>query len=85
MSDLPENDPRTPEQAEADWKFVLWFVEQLEALGRRERETCPYCGAHVDALREAGRDIYAVPCGCRVWQGVAVPPAWRQAQDDDVT
>ncbi len=84
MSDLPENDHRTPEQADADWKVVLWVAEQLEALGKRERETCPFCGTHVDALREAGRDVYAVPCGCRVWQGV-VPQAWREVQEHDVT
>jgi hypothetical protein len=85
MSDLPENDPRTPEQAEADLKFVLWFGEQLNALLGRERETCPYCGARVDALRESGRDIYAVPCGCRICQGVAVPSAWRHAPEDEGT
>ena len=81
MSEQPGYPRRTPEQAEAEWKVVFRVAEQLEALGRRERETCPLCGTRVDALREAGRDVYAVPCGCRVWQG-AVPWVWGRGQED---
>jgi hypothetical protein len=55
---------------------VADFIRALGALWARRSETCPYCHAHVDAMQQIGRCVYAQPCGCRLGQA-HVPEAWR--------
>jgi hypothetical protein len=56
---------------------VTSFICKLNTLLSRESEQCPYCGAHVEALEQVGRSVYAFPCGCRQGQG-NVPEVWKK-------
>lgn len=51
--------------------------------------TCFCCGNQMTAERQIGRCVYAVPCGCRLWQGTArgqrpdtAKDAGQEANDD---
>lgn len=53
------------------------FLDKLRAFMAHETEDCIQCGKHVTRLQKVGRCVYAVPCGCRLWQG-NIPEAWRK-------
>jgi hypothetical protein len=56
---------------------ITSFIRKLNILLSRESEECPHCGAHVEALEQVGRSVYAFPCGCRQGQG-NVPEVWKK-------
>lgn len=56
--------------------YVLEVLNKIMALQDRSSEECPHCGEQITHMIQHGRDVYAVPCGHRLWQGF-VPAAWQ--------
>ena len=42
-----------------------------EFLAKAAKAICPRCDQPIQQERQIGRCVYAVPCGCRLWQGMA--------------
>jgi hypothetical protein len=53
------------EHVEASEAMLDDFLSKLKA------DTCPHCDADVERHRQAGRCVYAEPCGHRLYQGRA--------------
>lgn len=74
-----ENDELDPETA----KGLMLILAHMEKLSKRETEICYACGKKVEKLEQHGRDVYAAPCGCRLWQGY-VPAVWLDPSEQGV-
>lgn len=70
--------PETPDAAgpSDDDKSGIEMLTRMVSLWSRKSETCPHCGAHVEAMVEIGRCVYSRPCGCRQYQG-KLDAAWK--------
>jgi hypothetical protein len=59
---------RTPEevalQAEQEREAAKLFLQELA-----EGKTCPHCHKLIERRAQVGRCVYALPCGCRLYQG----------------
>lgn len=51
------------------------FIVALNEFTRKESTACLNCGQEVKQLIKRGRCVYAMPCGCRLWQG-KIPEEW---------
>lgn len=66
----------TAEQIAERNKEIGKMLENLVLFMQHKSNTCPHCSRQVTALEQAGRCVYARPCGCRLWQG-KVPKEWK--------
>lgn len=67
----------TAEELAEEDRQLNEVLEKFEALWTRKSEVCPYCAAHVEAMDQVGRCVYARPCGCRQGQG-QLHDAWKK-------
>lgn len=63
----------TPEEIAAD--EAAWAARVEEVTARFKRGECSDCGVKVTAVRQAGKCVYAEPCGHRIGQGDAAQVA----------
>ncbi len=71
----PHHAPYTAQERAEQLRGVADVLRQMNAFEARTSEACPHCGAHVTALDQVGKCVYARPCGCRIGQ-MNVPSAW---------
>ena len=57
-------------------RAIASFMRQLDAAvgWTLVDATCPHCGATVNRMDQVGECVYARPCGCRQYQGIAPSP-----------
>lgn len=60
---------RTVEEAKAKEREEMAEIEEF--LSKAKHGICPRCGTVIERERQVGRCVYAIPCGCRLWQGTA--------------
>lgn len=66
----------TPEEVAETQRRVRESIEAMASLRNRETDKCIVCGQPITAMEQVRRCVYAVPCGCRLWQG-SIPEAWE--------
>ena len=64
------------QMAEAEREIAV-ILEKMSDLLSRKSEECLHCGTHIDQLKQVERSVYALPCGCRRYQG-HVSSAWKE-------
>lgn len=90
---LPCNDPSakhlcarreeyTDEEIADQNRALGEFLKKLDAVAFGLDSECPHCGAHIEAMAQVGKCVYARPCGCRQYQG-KVPDKWNMGKESE--
>jgi hypothetical protein len=74
MTDENQNSDNSTDPL-ADPEIAAWLENFANMLQGKSKQ-CLRCGAEIQELEQIGRSVYALPCGCRQYQG-KVPAAWK--------